>query len=64
MSIEMNNRIKGLRIDVDELKKSLQEVIRILQSSETAASLTPRVEKLENQYRMLNARESRGKNDG
>ena len=63
MSIQLIQQVKELTRRIDELEKS-KPVAPVVQEKQQDSALVERVTKLENQYRMLNARVSRGKTDG
>lgn len=63
MSIQLIQQVKDLIRRVEELEKS-KPVAPVVQEKQQDSALVERVTKLENQYRMLNARVSRGKTDG
>lgn len=63
MSIQLIQQVKDLIRRVEELEKS-KPVSPVVQEQQQDSALVERVTKLENQYRMLNARVSRGKTDG
>lgn len=60
MSIALYQALKALQARVE----SLESVKPVGQEQKQDSSLLERVQKLENQYRMLNARVARGKTDG
>lgn len=61
MSIALWQEIKALKAEIEKLKGPVRPVVEQQQED---SKLVERVTKLENNYRMMNARLSRGKTDG
>lgn len=61
MSIALWQEIKRLNAEIEKLKGPVRPVVEQQQEDST---LVARITKLENNYRMMNARLSRGKTDG
>ena len=63
MSIAIWQELKSLARRLDEVEKR-EPVKPVVEQQQQDSALVERLTKLENNYRMLNARLSRGKTDG
>ena len=62
MSIALWQELKNLKSEIEKLKEPVLPVVE--KQKQEDSTLIERVTKLENNYRMMNARLARGKTDG